>query len=391
MQRNQVSPEVVETLQAIEDAYDVIQAEMPDSERLRRPTPKLQDAVIETGVFKSLMPRRFGGAGASCTEHFQIIEKLSYASSSLGWIARVIASSTAFVACGLKDEVAQELFAGPKCALVVGEAGERYTTPALRVEGGYQVTAEGQFIPGLSMADYVYLGVDVGGEQRILVIPRSALYLTDNWEMLGLRASGTLDWACQDLFVPDDYSFKVGDTSDREVSLANSLPPATAATLNQTAWSQGVGKRLLAELNRITQHSRKDAATNVTSAEFYAEYARHYSHTRGTGALAENLWEDVDAALDSGEQPDMELQTMVRLGASLATRTVLEICQLTHRFAGGHIMREGTVQRLFRDGHAGTQHRGTAHFVTQACGEFLTGSRGENVRWGPDGLEEVED
>lgn len=45
-------------------------------------------------------------------------------------------------------------------------------------------------------------------------------------------------------------------------------------------------------------------------------------------------------------------------------------------------MRNGVLQRFFRDGHAGTQHRGTAHLVTQQCGEILSGTLPEGTHWG---------
>lgn len=73
---------------------------------------------------------------------------------------------------------------------------------------------------------------------------------------------------------------------------------------------------------------------------------------------------------------------MSRLASSLATRTALEISQLVHQFAGAQVMRNGTLQRFFRDSRAGTQHRGTAHVVTQQCGRMLSGTLPPGSHWG---------
>ena len=50
--------------------------------------------------------------------------------------------------------------------------------------------------------------------------------------------------------------------------------------------------------------------------------------------------------------------------------------------AGAQAMRNGTLQRFFRDSHAGTQQRGSAHVVTQQCGRMLSGTLPPGSHWG---------
>lgn len=371
-------------LESIDSMFPLLQSEASTGERLRRPTPPVQQALKNSGVFWILLPRDFGGTDASPLEVMKVISKLSHADGSLGWLARVLASETGYAAASLPAETAEELFGGESKALIAGQSSMDFSGHATRVEGGYIVSGDWQYVPGLSMATHVDLGVTLSdtGEKLTCVVPRSALIVTDNWEMLGLRSTGTLDYSAKELFVPDNYTFRPGPENLLRGNTLNRLSPTTLATLNQGAWSQGVGMRILDELKRLTQESRLARNEDVTSAEFYAEFARHYSHVRGTGAFLREIWGEVDEVLEQGHIPDVELQTMVRLAASLSTRTVLEISNLAHRFAGGHVMRNATLQRFFRDGHAGTQHRGTAHFVTQQCGELLSGTLPKDTYWG---------
>jgi indole-3-acetate monooxygenase len=376
--------EIDTVLSAIDDIHDLLQMEAEDSERLRRPTPPVQEALKDSGVFRLLLPAEYGGAEAGPLELLQVISRLSRADGSLGWLARVLTSETGYAAASLPEETARELFGGEDKALVAGLASMEFSGKARRVDGGYIVNGEWQYVPGLSMATHVDLGVTVAetGEQIICVVPRSSLRVNDNWKMLGLLSSGTLDYSAWELFVPDNYTFLPGAEHLTRGPKILRLSPSALATLNQGAWSQGVGERILDELKHLTQENRGHSERDVTSPEFYAEFARHYSHVRGTGALLREIWGEVKDNLADGTRPDTELQTMMRLAASLSTRTVLEISHLAHRFAGGSVMRDGVLQRFFRDGHAGTQHRGTAHLVTQQCGELLSGTLPEGTHWG---------
>lgn len=376
--------DVNHVLAAIDDIYDLLQAEAEDSERLRRPTPAVQKALKESGIFQLLLPIEYGGAEAGPLDIIEVISRLSHADGSLGWLARVLTSETGYAAASLPEETARELFAGEDKALVAGLASMDFSGTARKVDGGYIVDGDWQYVPGLSMATHVDLGVTVEetGARIICVVPRSSLRVNDNWNMLGLLSSGTLDYSAAELFVPESYTFLPGPENLRRGAEVLRLSPSALATLNQGAWSQGVGRRILDELKQLTQENRGHSERDVTSAEFYAEFARHYSHVRGTGALLREIWGEVNDNLEAGTKPEVELQTMMRLSAALSTRTVLEISHLAHRFAGGSVMRNGVLQRFFRDGHAGTQHRGTAHLVTQQCGEILSGTLPEGTHWG---------
>lgn len=376
--------DVNNVLTALDGIYDLLQAEAEDSERLRRPTPVVQQALKDSGVFELLLPVDYGGAEAGPLELIEVISRISHADGSLGWLARVLTSETAYAAASLPEETARELFGGENKALVAGLSAMDFSGKARRVEGGYIVNGDWQYVPGLSMATHVDLGVTVEdtGERITCVVPRSSLRINDNWNMLGLLSSSTLDYSAWELFVPNNYTFLPGPANLQRGPDLLKLSPSALATLNQGAWSQGVGKRILDELKRLTQENRGHSDRDVTSAEFYAEFARHYSHVRGTGALLREIWGEVNDHLESGTKADVELQTMMRLTASLSTRTVLEISHLAHRFAGASVMRNGVLQRFFRDGHAGTQHRGTAHLVTQQCGEILSGTLPAGTHWG---------
>ncbi|MBQ0826186.1 acyl-CoA dehydrogenase family protein [Streptomyces sp. RG38] len=361
----------------------LLREEAPESERLRRPTPAVQDALRDSGVFRLMIPAELGGMDASPLQILRVTEELSHADASLGWLVRAVASETATAAAHLGDEAVAELFGEGRHPLVAGQSTS-YTGHAVREPGGYRVTGTWQFAPGVSMATHLHLGVTVEGtgERLVCLAPRAALRISDTWDMLGLRATASLDYRAEELRVADKHVFAIGPHDVRRGSATRGLSPALMAGLQQAAWSQGVGRRMLDELRDLTRHRDPAGGSPVTSDEFFAEYARHYSHVRGTLALLRETWQENEATLATGRPLTDEQETMSRLACGLATRTALEIGQLVHRFAGAQVMRDGALQRFFRDSHAGSQHRGSSHIVTQKCGRMLSGTLPTGSHWG---------
>jgi alkylation response protein AidB-like acyl-CoA dehydrogenase len=250
--------------------------------------------------------------------------------------------------------------------------------------GGLRVSGEWQYMPGVSMATHLNLAVTVEatGERLVCLVPRHALRISDTWDMLGLRATASLDYRAEDIFVPEKYVYEVAPGRALRGRDEGRLSPALLAGLHQAAWSQGVGRRMLDELRELTRRKDPAGGAPVTSDEFFGEFARHYSHVRGTMALLRETWGENEARLAQGAALGDEQETMTRLACGLASRTALEISRLVHRFAGAQVMRNSALQRFFRDSHAGSQHRGASHVVTQQCGRMLAGTLPSGSHWG---------
>lgn len=377
------NPRIVELIQAIDGLRDLVEREAPTAERLNRPTPAVQDALRATGVFRMLVSEELGGFGASPTETLEIIEHVSYLDPSLGWLVRVITSETATVTGSLPEDVVAELRGSAGSILVAGQSGLR-GGKAVREDDGYRISGTWRYAPGLAMATHVVLSVALEGtgETLIAVVGRDQLSIMDEWNALGLRASASFDYRATDVLVPERFVFRADKQLSHASGLGATLAPALTSGLNQGAWAQGVGRRMLDELRDLALERLAAGEDELVSNEFYAEFGRHYSHVQGTMALLRTTWENNERTLRNNERLSNEQETMTRLAASLSTRTVLEIAQLVHRFAGAHVVRNGTLQRLFRDAHAGTQHRATGHVVAQECGRMLIGALPEGSHWG---------
>jgi hypothetical protein len=73
---------------------------------------------------------------------------------------------------------------------------------------------------------------------------------------------------------------------------------------------------------------------------------------------------------------------MIRFVPGFATTALHEVSNVVYLASGTTGLRSGTIQRLYRDAHAGTQHLIVSSPVMQACGRELAGlAPGESWRF----------
>ncbi|MGN6415367.1 acyl-CoA dehydrogenase family protein, partial [Flexivirga sp.] len=230
MSRTGLSADVAAVVERLAAAYDLFQVEAEVGERLRRPSPAVRDALQDSGVFGLIMPRELGGLEATPTEVLTVIERLSYADASLGWLARSIVTETALAATYLPQEAIEELRTDG-FPLVSGHATS-YTGTAEAAEGGYRVTGTWHFAPGTSVATHLNLSVTCDdGEPLVCLVPRNDVWLADNWDMLGLRATASLDYSVKDLYVPARMTFRIQHGKALRGGESSRLSPALLAGL----------------------------------------------------------------------------------------------------------------------------------------------------------------
>ena len=82
---------------------------------------------------------------------------------------------------------------------------------------------------------------------------------------------------------------------------------------------------------------------------------------------------DVTDTLDRGERPSVRQHTLIRLALTNVTASLHDVGNFVYLAGGTTALRRGTIQRLLRDVHAGTQHVTSSPPVWQTCGRELAG------------------
>jgi alkylation response protein AidB-like acyl-CoA dehydrogenase len=339
---------------------------------------RLSDPVVEAlhreGLYGMWVPRTVpGGAELDVVSSLQVIEKVSYGDPSAGWVLMASALAIGTGAAYLGDAAVDALFAGDRLPVIAGQ-GTRPGT-AVASDGGFLLSGDWSFASGIRHATHIHtLGVIEGtGEPRIFVLPVDQATLIDNWDVLGLRGTGSIDYRVEQVFVPDEYSHFAVTASPKRGGSLYTIGIIGFAVICHSAWACGIGRRLLDELAKKVRSGVGRSGTLAQSDAFHEQYARAEGTYRAARALVYETWADVKQSLDRGETLSTRQHTTMRLAMAHATWSCHEVADFVYKSAGTLALRAGTIQRLFRDMHAGTQHITSAPPVIRNAGRELAG------------------
>src|SRR5678816_2064770 len=180
---------------------------------------KLADAVVaalhKEGLYGMWVPRVLGGAELDPVESLQVIENVAYGDPSTGWVLMAAALAIGTGAAYLGDSAVKELFGSDRFPVIAGQG----TRPgnAVPVDGGFRLSGSWSFASGIKHGTHIHtLGIIEGtGEPRIFVLPVSQAKLIDNWDVMGLRGTGSIDYTIDSAFVPEAYSHSAVTESPR--------------------------------------------------------------------------------------------------------------------------------------------------------------------------------
>ncbi|MDR3081912.1 MAG: acyl-CoA dehydrogenase, partial [Streptomyces sp.] len=373
-----VSPELPALLERIDILGGALDANADAAEELGRLTEDTARALLDAGVVRAGLPKNLGGYEFSPRQLIETVERLSYHDAAAGWTMMALQLVTGTTAAYLDDVAAAELFpdvAGGDYALLAGHG----TRPgrAVPVRSGYLVSGDWQFASGMAHATHVHSAIQVEGtgELRVLAMPRSQVELVDNWDVLGLRATHSIDYHCADVYVPATHTYLATTTTPANGGVIYRLGLVNMSAIGHTGWAFGVGQRLLDELKSVAAAKTGTRNAVVDTAQFHAEYATAEAGLRSARAWATEVWQGIEATLDAGELPSVEQDTLLRLVLNHATWTVHDVGRTVHRWAGTAAIRRGPMDRFLRDLGTGTQHITSSPMVLQNCGTWLIGAQ----------------
>ncbi len=199
--------EIAAAIEARADECDATDTFVAESYRL----------LGQAGLFKALVPTEFGGGGATVSEVCAAIRRLGQACGSTALAFSMHSHLVAVAAWRWRHQKAptEGLLrkVGEQGAILVSSGGsDRLPSggTAIRVEGGYRVTATKPFSSGSPAATILgtsaqYDDPEAGPTVLHFAVPLEAEGVTikDNWRVLGMRGTGSNDIDLKDVFIPD--------------------------------------------------------------------------------------------------------------------------------------------------------------------------------------------
>src|SRR5687767_11234897 len=224
-----------------------------------------------------------GGAELDVVSSLEVIENVAYGDPSAGWVLMAAALAIGTGAAYLEEPAVDALFAGGRLPVIAGQG----TRPgnAIPEKGGFRLSGSWSFASGIKHATHIHtLGIIQGtGEPRIFVLPVGQATLVDNWDVLGLRATGSIDYRIDDVFVPEAYThFAVTDVPKRGGALYT-IGIIGFAVICHSAWACGIGRRMLDELTAKVSAGVGRSGTLANSEAFHEQFAKARSEERRVG------------------------------------------------------------------------------------------------------------
>ena len=374
----------------------LIENRAAEAENLGRLTDDVVDALRKSGIYTMLFPKAVGGAEISPFDAMQIVERLSYAHASVGWCTLVNNMEGLTMAIYIEDAGIAEVFAEGVDITIAGNGVPRgFARP---VDGGYMIRGHWAYGSAIAHAEWIHTGcfvtdpsgkdmvIEPNGQPRIIIThhPRSTIKLLGNWDVLGLRATGSFDYTLaegEELFVPAyrTYGFDAGAPRRGGIQGALGLPGWSAWA--HSSWAIGVGRRMLDELIKVIV-ARTDAfGRSSDSASFKFQFAQAEAKFRAAHALVYDTWRGVSATCARGERPTLQQMTMIKLALRHIHDVISDVGTFAHRAARGASLRNTVMQRFYRDIHSGTQHILMADQIVEEAGRALLGLPGPEGQW----------
>jgi indole-3-acetate monooxygenase len=332
-------------------------------ERTRRLTEPVVSALIENGLYRSLLPRGFGGAEAPLETFMEMQEEIAKADASTAWCLGQC-SVCAMTAAYLDPDAANEIFNSPPGILAWGAIAHEVQA----VPGGYKANARWDFASGSRQANWLGAHVrvveadgtprkkkDGAPEIRTILFPITSATMYDVWDVIGLKGTGTDSYSVDNLFIPEKFAALRDDPNAlREQGPLYKLTTNMVFGMGFAATSLGVARATLdaaIELSRSKQPQglsvmRENNAVQglVGRTEASLRAARAYLY-----ATAAEVWRD----LERGNPITEAHRISLRIAATWTIHQSASVVDTAYHMAGATaIFHANPFERRFRDMHA---------------------------------------
>jgi alkylation response protein AidB-like acyl-CoA dehydrogenase len=330
----------------------------------------------EVGVYRALVAKRFGGDEKSPAEFCRLVETISQADGSAGWVASFGIGGVYLAA--LPVETLARLYAdGPD---VVFAGGIFPPQPAQQVDGGLKVKGRWSFASGCMGAEVLGVGIlpkngDTVGLPRMAVMPRTKARIEPNWDVMGLQATGSNDLVVDDVVVPEEWTFVRGGASSLDTPLYR-YPTLAFATQVLTVVGLGVARAAIDEvLGMAAGRVSVTGAPNLGDRIYVQlEIARIEAELRAARAWFYEAIDEVWQVLLAGGTPADQQVSMLRLSSTHASRVAADVARRAQMLTGmTGVYESSPLAAQVRDTQMITQHAFMGDITYQNAGAMLFG------------------
>ncbi|MBZ6083707.1 acyl-CoA dehydrogenase family protein [Streptomyces olivaceus] len=338
-----------------------------------------RDAIAEfkkAGIYRAATPRRFGGEPLPPAEFLRLIERISAVDASAGWVAS-FGSSLIYLAALPLDAQAELYADGPD---VTFAGGLFPVQPAEPVVGGHRVSGRWKFASGCKGADILGVGIKAGddraGRPRTALLRPERVEIVENWDVVGMRGTGSHDLVVDGVVVPDEWTFVRGGepTVDEPLFRYPAIPYAA-----QVLAVVGLGTARAALDQVITEGGRASYTGGPVAADratYRISAGVAEAQLRSVRAFFYDITEEVWDTVERGDEATPHQASLLRLASAHVAKTSFEVVRSAYQLAGIRAITDASpMQRYLRDASVVPQHAFLQEGMYDAAGAVLMGTQ----------------
>ena len=366
-------------LEAVAGIRELLAARWLAEEAAATLSPESVAALTEAGIFAMKLPAALGGHEADPTTQLLVLEALAEVSPSASWCAMVGATGAGLPGAFIADNGVAEMYGGarlPRGAIIAAPMGK-----TVAVDGGWRLSGRWPFVSGVRHADWIAAGAMAAPAPGappahcMMCFPAAAATIHDNWQVAGLKGTGSCDISVRDLFVPEALAWDFRHGEPRRGGPLYRIGHPGFVVNEHAGFALGTARRALdAFVGGAAGKSRSPSGSLAGRPAVQRLVGTAEIQLAAAKALAVRLNDRAFALACAGEAVPERLQAELRAIAVHCTEVAVDIVTRAFRFAGGGAVYDSNVlQQCLRDINVAAQHLMVSDIAYENLGQFVLG------------------
>jgi alkylation response protein AidB-like acyl-CoA dehydrogenase len=335
----------------------LIRGSAADTEARGSLTDEVVGALTDRDLFWLGTSGDLHGGDATTVETVLVIEEVTAADASTGWSLMVNMDLIGFVMSRCEDAALEILYADGK-PILAGSLARIGAGVLTRTDGQLRLNGEFQFASGSAYATWFVAGALLDEQPVTVLVPREHVQLSGNWDVLGLRGTGSQNFTVTDYVVrPELIVDPVAPA--RRGPVMHRLQLLQLGPLFHAGIALGIGRRAFEELYATVQiEAAKSGRTPLTEqSHFMYEFVRLEAAHRASRAFCLELAAEAQEVAARGDEASDLLVGRLYQATAHATGIARDAVEFAYTWSGTRALREpSTLAQLLRDVHGVTQH-----------------------------------
>jgi alkylation response protein AidB-like acyl-CoA dehydrogenase len=337
-----------------------------------------QDIVArfqEHGIYRAFVPEQFGGSGTTPMDFLKLIETISAADGSAGWVAS-FGFATKYLS-SLPAETLAEIYRESPDVVFAGAVFPPQL--AVRVGSGFRVSGKWGFGSGCMGASLIGVGIKIEGEgaglPRMAVMPRDNVTIHENWDTIGMFATGSHDLVVDDVEVPEHFTLIRGEAPTIDTPIYRYPTMAMAAQVLSIVGA-GVAREAIEEIKRLalSKNSITGAPSIADRPGFQISLAQMEAQLNSARSWFYEMTEAVWEKCKSGNDIPVEDVAMLRIACTHIAKVGADVARRAFELSGTTgIFNTHPLSRLLLDALVVGQHAFMNDSTWQSGGGVLVG------------------